>query len=73
MQGSLEWCQHCGEPLDLVDGTDPDVAKERGGFEETYRCSNGHEGQYEYRYENGVENLTGACRARRVGQVIRGP
>ena len=57
---NLDWCSDCGGRLELVDGTDPDVAQELGGFEESYRCTLcGGTGVYAYTYETMQESGTG--------------
>jgi len=57
--GSIQTCQICGEPLALREGQE----FEPGHFDETYKCSRGHVGTYEY--EHGRESYTGALEAKR--------
>ena len=62
-ENSLDHCTRCGGRLDLVGGTDPDVAGERGGFKERYECEQcGCVGHYEYVYGSGTGTFRGACR-----------
>lgn len=60
--GSTSTCQYCGGMLTVQEGTDPDEARERGGFRETYECIRcNRAGTYTFRYEDSHETFGGAC------------
>jgi hypothetical protein len=63
---SLDYCQRCGGVLSLVDGTDPEVAKQDQKWSETYECvSCGAKGTYKVDETNNriSETFTGACKS----------
>lgn len=64
MNGNLDRCTICGGRLDLVDGTDPEIAERKQRWSETYRCTRcGGTGTYHVDERNGIsERFGGVCR-----------
>lgn len=58
---SLDTCQACGGCLELVDGTDPDIALDTQQWGELYECAScGGKGEYRVDERNGInESYTG--------------
>lgn len=64
MTNSLDWCQRCGARLELVDGTDPEIAQETQRWSESYRCAEcGRAGTYNVDETGGVisQSFSGVC------------